>query len=116
MKRETKKGCQKKTKKKGGVRLNASCDCKTLRYSRSALELVSESTHSDLHLHTHLHAHEHAHIGRIEYESIAALAGCVPAVTALMLAAADGSVQSGQTDRSEEEREAETTTDTKRCR
>ena len=43
------------------------------------------------------HTHTHTHLtGRIEYESIAALAGCVPAVTALMLAAADGSVQSRQ--------------------
>ncbi len=39
------------------------------------------------------HIFTHTHTGRIRYESIAALPGCVPAVTALMLAATDGSVQ-----------------------
>lgn len=43
---------------------------------------------------THTYTHIYTHTGRIEYESIAALAGCVPAVTALILAAADGSAQS----------------------
>lgn len=57
-----------------------------------ALELVSESTYSLTRIYVHTHAHTYT--GRIEYESIAALAGCVPAVTALMLAAADGSAQS----------------------
>ena len=57
--------------------------------------------------HTSTHIYARTHTGRIEYESIAALAGCVPAVTALMLTAADGSVQSRlEQDRSEEEREA----------
>lgn len=41
---------------------------------------------------THTYAHSHtlagAHTGRIEYEGIAAPAGCVPAVTASELAAA----------------------------
>lgn len=46
------------------------------------------------HTHAYIHTHAHTYTGRIEYESIAALAGCVPAVTALMLAAADGSAQS----------------------
>lgn len=69
---------------------DGSRDHKPLRYSQRALELVSESTYS--HFHTYIYARTHT--GRIEYESIAALAGCVPAVTALMLTAADGSVQS----------------------
>lgn len=67
--------------------------------------LIVTLRHSDIHrvrwslcqkalTHTLTYTHIYAHTGRIEYESIAALAGCVPAVTALILAAADGSAQS----------------------
>lgn len=67
--------------------------------------LVVTVTYSDIHREhwslylkstsTHIYSHTlpDTHTWWIEYENVAALAGCVPAVTALMLAAADGSVR-----------------------
>lgn len=66
----------------------------TLKHSDIQRECSRLCQKALTHTYTHIYTHTHTHTGRIGYESIAALAGCVPAVTALMLAAADGSTQS----------------------
>lgn len=65
-----------------GERCSAS-DSEALSESVLQAERKKKNTYSHLHTHT-----GGAHTGRIEYEGIAAPAGCVPAVTASELAAA----------------------------
>lgn len=82
------------------------CPCrdgKPLRYSQSAGACVRK--HLGVHTNMHSLTQTQTHTGRIEYENIAAQAGCVPAVPALMLAAVDGSKQSGHKQSSKEESE-----------
>lgn len=66
-----------------GERCSAS-DCEAL--SESVLQEEKTLTHT--YTHTHTRGRTRTYTGRIEYEGIAAPAGCVPAVTASELAAA----------------------------